>query len=119
MRKKSWIILSICLLLVILLLSTIFYNIENTAFKERNPSLEDQVGNLNSQLANISTALNTVDKIFRAPGTFTGIPCLKINGIVKNLGGAVACQVGLQVVAYDSNSKTIAMAITIPLNNGA
>jgi hypothetical protein len=119
MWKKSRIFLTICFVLVILLLAILFYNVENMAFKEETSNLGGQPGNLNSQIANISTTLNTVDKYYSAPGFFVDVPCLIINGTVENLGVAEAYQVGLQVVAYDTSTKTVAMRITIPLNNGA
>jgi hypothetical protein len=119
MRKKSRIIFALCVILAILLSAIVLYNIEKGAFKDKSSNLEGQSGNLNSQVANISTTLNTVDKYYSAPGFFASVPCLIINGTVENLGGAEAHQVGLQVVAYDTSTKTVAMKITIPLNNGA
>jgi len=120
MLKKPVTLLIMFFLLVTLIAVTIFYNIENSTLKARIDSLEEEVANLNSQLANISTtvnlvtSLNATDEINTDFGFHRPIPCVEITGSIYNSGGGVAYHVGLQVLAYNFNG--LLMNITIPLS---
>jgi hypothetical protein len=124
MNKKIIIAISV-LVIAILFVGTIFYyNSEIANLNSQISNLKGQIQNLTS--ANLTTALS-ITEIPYIQFPFGGPPPdnlptppnnLYINGSVSNMGGGIAFNAGLHVVAYAANG-TLEVNMTVPLVNGA
>jgi hypothetical protein len=115
----------IAILFVSAIAGTIFY------YNGKIANQKSQISNLKSQIKNLTSAnLTTALSITEIPYVqfpYGGPPPdnlpippdnLFINGSVSNMGGGIAFNAGLHIVAYAGNG-TLEVNMTVPLVNGA
>jgi hypothetical protein len=116
-KKHALFLVAVLLILVIIGIFSVAFNI----FLPSN-NLTDNQANDNSVEkifpANLTATANASDKIGRVLDYLVIVPTLSIRAVVNNTGDKIACNVGLQITAYETSTKSLLLNIVVPLEGG-
>ena len=116
-KKNVPLIVTVLLILVIIGIFSAAFNI----FLPSNNRTDNQANDNSVEKifpANLTATANASDKVRRVLDYLVIVPTLSVRAVVNNTGDKIANNVGLQIAAYETSTKSLLLNIVVPLEGG-